>query len=43
MDHGFSLMYVVGAAAIWGMMPDGSNLWFGLSPSGSASSGRNTR
>ena len=27
---GFSLMYVVGAAAIWGMMPDGSNLWFGL-------------
>mgnify|MGYP005843944821 CR=1 FL=1 len=26
----FSMMYVVGAAAIWGMMPDGSNLWFGL-------------
>ncbi|MGR3520822.1 MAG: MFS transporter [Roseovarius sp.] len=26
----FSLMYVVGASAIWGMMPDGSNLWFGL-------------
>jgi len=26
----FSAMYVVGAAAIWGMMPDGSNLWFGL-------------
>ena len=26
----FSLMYVVGAASIWGMMPDGSNLWFGL-------------
>jgi len=27
---GFSLMYVVGAAAIWGMLPDGSNMWFGL-------------
>jgi len=26
----FSLMYVAGASAIWGMMPDGSNLWFGL-------------
>jgi len=26
----FSLMYVAGAAAIWLMMPDGSNLWFGL-------------
>jgi UMF1 family MFS transporter len=26
----FSVMYVAGAAAIWGMMPDGSNLWFGL-------------
>ena len=26
----FSVMYVVGAAAIWGMMPDGSNLWWGL-------------
>jgi UMF1 family MFS transporter len=26
----FSAMYVVGAAAIWGMVPDGSNLWFGL-------------
>ncbi|MBE0454342.1 MFS transporter [Roseovarius autotrophicus] len=26
----FSLMYVVGAAAIWGMLPDGSNLWWGL-------------
>jgi len=26
----FSLMYVAGAAAIWGMLPDGSNLWFGL-------------
>lgn len=26
----FSLMYVAGATAIWGMLPDGSNLWFGL-------------
>jgi len=26
----FSLMYVTGAAAIWWMLPDGSNLWFGL-------------
>jgi UMF1 family MFS transporter len=26
----FSLMYVTGAAAIWGMTPDGANLWFGL-------------
>lgn len=26
----FSLMYVGGAAAIWGMVPDGSNMWFGL-------------
>jgi UMF1 family MFS transporter len=26
----FSVMYVVGAAAIWGMLPDGSNLWWGL-------------
>lgn len=26
----FSVMYVVGAAGIWGMLPDGSNLWWGL-------------
>jgi UMF1 family MFS transporter len=26
----FSLMYVGGAGAIWSMLPDGSNLWFGL-------------
>ncbi|MEI4234071.1 MFS transporter [Roseovarius sp. D22-M7] len=26
----FSLMYVAGAGAIWWMLPDGSNLWFGL-------------
>ncbi|MBC7133897.1 MAG: MFS transporter [Roseovarius sp.] len=26
----FSVMYVVGAAAIWWMLPDGSNLWWGL-------------
>jgi UMF1 family MFS transporter len=26
----FSVMYVVGAVAIWGMLPDGSNLWCGL-------------
>ncbi|GAW34235.1 vacuole effluxer Atg22 like protein [Roseovarius sp. A-2] len=26
----FSLMYVTGAASIWGMTPDGANLWFGL-------------
>ncbi len=26
----FSAMYVGGAAAIWGMVPDGSNMWFGL-------------
>ena len=26
----FSAMYVTGAAAIWGMTPDGTNLWFGL-------------
>jgi len=26
----FSAMYVLGATALWGMVPDGSNLWFGL-------------
>lgn len=26
----FSAMYVVGAFAVWGTMPDGSNLWWGL-------------
>ncbi|EAQ24322.1 MFS transporter [Roseovarius sp. 217] len=26
----FSMMYVVGATAVWGTMPDGSNLWWGL-------------
>jgi UMF1 family MFS transporter len=26
----FSLMYVTGAAAIWGTTPDGANLWLGL-------------
>lgn len=26
----FSMIYVVGATAIWGMLPDGSNLWWGL-------------
>jgi UMF1 family MFS transporter len=30
----FSLMYVTGAAAIWGMTPDGANLWFGLAAFG---------
>lgn len=27
---GFSALYVVGAAGIWFMLPDGSNLWLGL-------------
>ena len=26
----FSLMYVVGAGSLWWVLPDGSNLWFGL-------------
>lgn len=26
----FSMIYVLGATAIWGMLPDGSNLWWGL-------------
>ncbi|NCQ25550.1 MAG: MFS transporter [Rhodobacteraceae bacterium CG17_big_fil_post_rev_8_21_14_2_50_63_15] len=26
----FSVMYVIGAMALWGMLPDGSNLWWGL-------------
>ncbi|ARE83315.1 vacuole effluxer Atg22-like protein [Roseovarius mucosus] len=26
----FSMIYVIGATAIWGMLPDGSNLWWGL-------------
>jgi len=26
----FSMIYVLGATAIWGMQPDGSNLWWGL-------------
>jgi UMF1 family MFS transporter len=26
----FSMIYVAGATAIWGMLPDGSNLWWGL-------------
>lgn len=27
---GFSLLYVVGAFGLWFMLPDGSNLWWGL-------------
>ncbi len=27
---GFSVMYVVGAAALWWTAPDGSNIWWGL-------------
>ena len=26
----FSALYVIGAAALWWVLPDGSNLWFGL-------------
>ena len=26
----FSLMYVLGAGSLWWVLPDGSNLWFGL-------------
>ncbi len=26
----FSVLYVIGASALWWVLPDGSNLWFGL-------------